>query len=85
MGNKKINEEPVWCKTLNYISNLFIFLGLISLILIPFLNVMKNIVPVLFMAGFLLNIIPNIYKKNYFIVYIDIFIFVLIIIIKVVM
>ncbi|WP_154838327.1 hypothetical protein [Staphylococcus sp. Marseille-Q1834] len=83
MDNKKINEEPVWCKTLNYISNLFIFLGLISLILILFLDVMKNIAPALFMIGFLLNIIPNFYKKNFFIVYVDIFIFVLIIIIKV--
>lgn len=64
MDNKKINEEPVWCKTLNYISNLFIFLGLISLILIPFLNVMKNIVPVLFMAGFYLILFPIFIRKT---------------------
>ncbi|MCJ1657268.1 hypothetical protein MT340_012350 [Staphylococcus sp. NRL 16/872] len=84
MDNKKLNEEPVWCKTFNYISNLFIVLGTISLILIPFFDVMENIAPVLFMVGYLLNIIPNFYKKNYFIVYVDIFVFVLIIIIKLV-
>lgn len=84
MNKKSINEEPKWCIVFNYTSTISLLLGIISVIFLPFFDIMKNIVPLFFMMGLLINIIPNIYKKNIFIVYLDIFLFILIIIIKII-
>ncbi|PTK46679.1 hypothetical protein BUZ22_04590 [Staphylococcus haemolyticus] len=85
MNKKSMNEEPKWCIVFNYTSTIFLLLGIISVIIIPFSDIMKNLVPLFFMMGFLINIIPNIYKRKLFIVYVDIFLFILVIIIRIIL
>ena len=52
MNKKSINEEPKWCIVFNYTSTIFLLLGIISVIFIPFSDIMKNLVPLFFMMGF---------------------------------
>ena len=62
--DKDYYNEPLFCKILNYISTICMLLALIILIISFFIDLPKLIIPILLIIGLLINVIPNIYKKN---------------------
>ena len=73
---------PFIVKILNYISTICMLLALIILIISFFIDLPKLIIPILLIIGLLINVIPNIYKKNMGIVVTDIIIAIVILLLN---